>query len=119
MLPKNYLLPAVVYSSISRHAIESLRGPNLLEISRYQFDSYATGVNGFYTSVQLSRAVKDALFPPDAGGNPTSLKLVLPDGTGVDSTRLILELDKPFELGEGGYIFCRSLDVEISFAEVS
>ena len=114
MLPKSYKLPAIVLTRVSKHPIESLRGPNLLETDRFQFDCYATDA---MSSKILARAVHRALCPFDANGDPSSLKAVLPDGSGVDSTRVIMGLDKPYEEGEGGYIFCALLDVEISFVE--
>lgn len=115
MLPKNYVLPAIVFSSVTYAPNESLRGPNQLETRRFQFDNYATGVNGFLTSRQLSRATKDALCPPDTNGDPTSLRVLLPEGSAIESTRIIMDIDKPFETGEGGFIFCAMLEVEISF----
>ena len=115
MLPKNYTLPAVVYLTATYRPIDSMRGPNKLETRRFQFDCYARDPNGFIISRQLSRAMRNALCPPDADGNPTSLKAVLPDGSGVDSTKIIMDFDKPYEEGEGGYIYCATLDIEISF----
>lgn len=117
MLPaKDNQLPAIVFSTVSYRPIESLRGPNILELRRMQFDCYG---RNFIESRQLSKAVKAVLFPPDADGNPTSLKAQLPDGTGVDATNIILDIDKPYEEGEGGYVFCAVLDIEISFVNAA
>lgn len=114
MLPKTYVLPAIVHSSVASHNIESLRGPNNLEQRRFQFDCYG---KTFIDSRKLSKAVKNALCPLDSDGNPTSLKAQLPDGSGVDSTRILVDIDKPYEEGEGGYIFCALLDIEIAFMD--
>ena len=116
MLEKGYKLPAIVYSTVAYRPDESMRGPNLLETRRFQFDCYA---NTFDISRLLSRAVRNALCPLDADGNPTSLKATLPDGSGVDSTRILIDIDKPYEEGENGYIFCALLDVEISFVNAT
>jgi hypothetical protein len=112
MLPKDYVLPAVVYSTVAYRPIESLRGPNVLEMRRFQFDCYA---RSFASSRLLSRAVRNVLCPPDANGDPTSLKVELQDGSGIDATQIIVDMDKPYEEGEGGYVFCALLDVEIAF----
>jgi hypothetical protein len=116
MLPKDYKLPAIVFSTVAYRNIDSMRGPNALEMRRFQFDCYAPD---FDTSRALSRAVRNVLCPPDADGNPTSLKATLPDGSGIDATQIIMDMDKPYEEGGGGYIFCALLDVEISFVNAS
>lgn len=116
MLPKNYVLPAIVYSTVAYRNIESLRGPNLLEMRRFQFDHYG---RTFAESRLLSRAVRNALCPLDGNGDPTSLRAVLADGSGIDATQIIMDMDKPYEEGEGGYIFCAVLDVEIAFVNAA
>lgn len=116
MLPKNYKLPAIVYSTVTYRNIESLRGPNLLEMRRFQFDHYGLT---FEQSRLLSRAVRNVFCPLDNDGNPTSLRTVLQDGSAIDATQIIMDMDKPFEAGEGGYIFCAVLDVEIAFVNAA
>ncbi len=116
MLPKNYVLPAVVYSTVSYRPTESLKGPNRLETRRFQFDCFA---KDFLTSRQLSQAVRNALCPPDSNGDPTSLRVSFPDGSGIEATQIVIDMDKPFETGEGGYIFCALIDAEISFYQSS
>ncbi len=112
MLPKDCPLPAVVYSTVAYKMVESLNGPNRLQTRRMQFSCFA---KDFMGSRALAGAVRDALCPPDANGDPQSLSAILLDGSGIDSTRIEMDLDKPFEVGEGGYIFCAVIDVEISF----
>lgn len=116
MLPKDCPLPAIVYLTVAYKMVESLAGPNQLQVRRMQFSCFA---KSFMGSRALSEAVRDALCPPDINGDPQSLSAVLPDGSGVDSTRIEMDLDKPFEVGEGGYIFCAVLDVEIAFYQSS
>jgi hypothetical protein len=112
LLPKDCPLDALVYSTVSSSQPESLRGPNVLEVRRFQFDSYS---KTFFGSRRLSRAVRNVLCPPDSDGNPTSLRTLLSDGSAIESTRIILDIDKPFQEGSGGYIFCALLDIEIAF----
>jgi len=116
MLPKNYLLPAIVYMSAASRTIESLKGPNALEMRRFQFDCYG---QTYAQSRLLSRYVRNALCPLDNNGEPTSLRAVLPDGSGVDATQILIDIDKPYQEGEGGYIFCALLDVEIAFVNAN
>lgn len=116
MLPKNYVLPAMVYSSAAYVINESLSGPNRLETRRFQFDQYG---KTFTESRVLSRAVRNVFCPPDANGDPTSLRALLADGSAIESTRIVMDMDKPFEEGDGGYIFCALLDIEISFVNAA
>lgn len=114
MLPKDTILPAIVYLFVSRGSVNSLAGADPLEFGRIQFDCYARD----YTSTKvLSKAVRDLLVPMDGG--PTGFPYSLPDGSEVQSALVHLDVDSPFEIGEGGFIFRALLDIEFGFIPAS
>jgi hypothetical protein len=114
MLPKDTILPAVVYLFVSRGSVNSFAGANPLEFGRIQFDCYARTYAG---TKGLSRAVRDRLVPLNDA--PVGFPYDLPDGSQVQSALVHLDIDSPFELGEGGFIFRALLDIEFGFIPAS
>jgi uncharacterized protein DUF3168 len=110
LMPKDTVLPAVVYFTASRGSVNSLDGANPLEFGRIQFDCYA---RDYLASRQLSKSVRDLLVPLNdaAAGFPYDL----PDGSQVQSAIVHLDIDSPFEWGEAGTIYRALLDIEFGF----
>jgi hypothetical protein len=112
--PKDYTLPAIVHLVVASEPLESLDGDNPTETRRFQFDCYGKTRK---ESRLLSRAVRSLLVPKsDGSGSTTTVSYDLPDGTHVQSARLHMDQDLPFETGEGGYIFRAVLDVELTYS---
>lgn len=113
LMKKGVQLPAVVYSTVASVPIASLDGDNPTESKRFQFDSYA---EDYVTSVILSNAIRSLLVPKsDFSGTAQSTTYNLPDGTVVQGALVHEDHDFPFEVGEGGYIFRRLLDVQLIY----
>jgi hypothetical protein len=113
MLPKGYVLPAIVHSMIAASPFESLLGDNPTEIRRFQFDCFA---KDHRTTRILSHALRSLLVPKsDGSGSTQDASFALPDGTFVQSSRLHIDQDLAFEEGSGGYIYRALLDIEISY----
>jgi hypothetical protein len=94
LAPEGCTMPVIVASQVSGGGTPSMDGANALHTARIQFSCYASaGQNqGFTMAKKLARALRGVL----EGWRGT-----LPDGTEVDSTQLMLELDlfeeAPFE----------------------
>lgn len=104
-LPPSPKMPAVVYFGVTSTPIDSLDGENGLKTRRFQFDCYA---NKSRDAKGLKGTVR-AAFEAIATGT------TFPESSEVLSARIMLDMDKPFEPGPGGTIFCSVLDIELSF----
>ena len=117
MLPKNYALPAIVYSSVGSTPVESLGGDNPLRIQRWQFDCYA---EDYFTTQSLKEAVRSLLAPKsDGSGATATVNYELPDGTQILAAQVHLDHDEAFQPGAGGFIFRALLDIQFSFVPSS
>ena len=108
------IYPCIVHLMVASDPIESLDGDNPTETRRFQFDCYGRTRK---ESRLLSRAVRSLLVPKsDGSGSTPTVSYDLPDGTHVQSARLHIDQDLPFEVGGGGYVFRALLDIELTYS---
>ena len=116
LMDKDYALPAIVFQGISSTSINSLDGENVTQSKRFQFDCYA---KDYFTARKLSRAVKAVFIPVSDGSGQVTFPYQLPDGSQIQSAMVHMDIDSPFEEGEGGYVRRALLDVEFYYVEIS
>jgi hypothetical protein len=117
LLPKNVVLPAVLYQIVASVPISSLGGENATKAKRFQFDSCA---RDYLTARRLSDAVRSALlFTSNGSGAAPDTSYPLPDGTFVQGVILHEDHDMGAEPGSGsgpeGYIYRALLDLQFIF----
>lgn len=116
-LPKGYALPAIVYFQSNGESIESMDGDNPTEIKRFQFSCFARDSS---TAKTLRRAVRSRLVPKsDSSGTTATVAYDLPDGTHIQSARMHMELDLPYEEGSGETIQHSMIEVEFVYENPS
>jgi hypothetical protein len=116
MMPKDTVLPAIVYQSVGKNSVHSFDGENELQMKRFQFDAYAVDP---FVSRQLLNAIHDLLVPSSSGPQP-AFPFTLPDGTEIQSSVVHNDMDAGFEPGEPGpygEVFRTLLDVELAYIE--
>lgn len=86
-------------------AEHSMDGPSSLSDGEFQFDSYA---NDQPAARKLSQAVRDAL--KNYSGS-------LSDNTTIQFYKISLDVDDPYEIGGGGYVFRSLLRLKSFFTE--
>lgn len=115
-MEKDSLTPAIVIQGISSTSINSLIGENQLQTKRFQFDCYAMS---YFVARSLARAVKAVFIPSSDGFGFPQFPYSLPDGTQIQSAMVHMDIDWPFEEGEGGYLYRAMMDIEFGYVEVS
>lgn len=100
--PTNYL---VIHTVDAPPAAHSQDGPSALSDGEFQFDSCAPDQP---TAQQLSNAVKAAL---------ANLSTALNEGTTIQFYQVVMDVDEPYELGGGGYVFRRLLRLRAFYTE--
>jgi len=100
--PPNYL---VIHTVDAPPAAHSQDGPSGLQDGEFQFDSCAPDQ---LTAQALSLAVKRAL---------QGYSGALSDGTTIAFYEVAMDVDEPYEVGGGGYVFRRLLRLRAFYTE--
>lgn len=116
LMKKDTITPAVVIQGISSTSINTLKGENVTQSKRFQFDCYAPT---YFAARTLARAVKAVFIPASDGSGFLQFPYTLPDGSEIQSAEVMHDIDWPFEEGEGGYQYRALLDLMLYYSEAS